>query len=140
VTDRYNGEYDDIINMEKPVSVKRVKMPMIDRAAQFAPFAALTGFDSQISETARLTEQKPVLSDYELEELNEKITHILDNIKSRPELEVIYFVKDSKKSGGAIEHYIGNLRKFDFYKRIFIFEDCKKIPADDIIDIKQEII
>ncbi len=136
MTDRYNGEYDDIINMEKPVSVKRVKMPMIDRAAQFAPFAALTGFDSQISETARLTEQKPVLSDYELEELN----HILDNIKSRPELEVIYFVKDSKKSGGAIEHYIGKLRKFDFYKRIFIFEDCKNIPADDIIDIKQEII
>lgn len=140
MTDRYNGEYDDIINMEKPVSAKRVKMPMLDRAAQFAPFAALTGFDAQISETARLTEQRPVLSDYELEELNEKITLILGNIRSRPELEVIYFVKDSKKSGGAIEHYIGKIRKFDSYKRILIFEDCKNIYADDIIYIKSEIL
>lgn len=140
MTGRYNGEYDDIINMEKPVSVRRAKMPMSDRAAQFAPFAALTGFDSQISETARITGKKPELSETDLHILDEAIRIILENIGSCPLIEVVYFVKDSKKSGGSLERYTGNIRKIDTYSREFIFEDCKIIPADDIISIKSAII
>lgn len=137
--DRYNGEYDDIINMTQPVNPRRVKMTLHDRAAQFAPFAALTGFDSRIGEAARLTDKKPELSETEIEALNEKIGIIIENISSRPELEVVYFVKDLLKEGGSLEHYIGCIRKLDSVGRKFVFEDCKIIPADDIIDIRSEI-
>ncbi len=137
---RYNGEYDDIINMERPMSQRRAKMPLRDRAAQFAPFAALTGFDDRIGETARLTDKKPELGDAETERLNEKTAAILENIKSRPLLEVIYFVSDSKKSGGSLEYYAGKIRKIDSIERKFIFEDCKIISADDIISIESEIL
>ncbi len=137
--DRYNGEYDDIINLEPPEFPNRAKMPLHDRAAQFAPFAALTGFDSKIGETARLTDKKPELSDTEIDVLNEKIRIILENIGSRPELEVIYFVKDLLKSGGALEHYIGSVKKIDLHRRKFVFDDCKIIPADDIIDIQSDL-
>ncbi len=140
MTDRYNGEYDDIINMNKPVSSRRAKMPVSDRAAQFAPFASLTGFDSQISETARITDKKPELSENDLHILDEAIRIILENISSRPQIEVVYFVKDSKKSGGSLERYIGNIRRIDTISREFIFEDCKIIPVDDIINIKSAII
>lgn len=137
--DRYNGEYDDIIGRQRPLYEKRAKMPMRDRAAQFAPFAALTGFDSKISETARLTDKKPKLSEEDIDRLNGKVRIILENIGSKPEIEVIYFVKDLLKSGGSIESCKGRIRKIDLTNRIFIFEDCKIIPADDIIDIRSAL-
>lgn len=135
-----NSEYSDIINIDKPLSIRHAKMPMRDRAAQFAPFASLTGFDSQISETARLTDKKPELSESDMESLNKKLRIISDNILSRPEIELIYFVKDSRKSGGSIEHYTGKIRKIDLIKRNLTFEGCIIIPIDDIIDIKAKII
>ena len=135
-----SSEYSDIINIDKPWSTRHAKMPMRDRAAQFAPFASLTGFDSQISETARLTDKKPELSESDMESLNEKIRIISDNIRSRPAIELIYFVRDSRKSGGSLEHYTGRIRKIDPFKRNFTFEDCIIIPIDDIIDIKAKII
>lgn len=131
--------YRDIINMEKPF-LHHIRMSLYDRAVQFAPFASLTGFDAQISETARLTDKKPELSSTEIERLNEKTRLILNCIQGRPLLEVTYFIKDERKDGGMTGQYTGRIRKIDAYNRVFIFEDCKIIPADDIIDIKSETI
>lgn len=130
--------YSDIINMEKPVS-HHARMPACDRAVQFAPFASLTGFDAQISETARLTDKKPELNESELEQLNDKLRIISSIIKTRPLLDITRFVKDSRKDGGALERYSGRIRKLDALNRVLIFEDGETIPADDIIGISSEI-
>ena len=94
-------KYEDIIHLPHHVSSKRPQMPMIDRAAQFSPFAALTGYDDAISETGRLTDEKIDISEEEKEVLDRKQQFLLEKLDKRPALTVIYIVPDAKKSGGA---------------------------------------
>ncbi|MBQ8180438.1 MAG: hypothetical protein IJ010_00460 [Ruminococcus sp.] len=128
--------YDDIIGLPHYVSQKRSKMSMHDRAAQFSPFAALTGYEEAVEETARLTDSRLIPDEERSAELDRTIRLILDSIGSRPEITVLYFVPDQKKNGGKYEEYTGFLRAFSDYDRVFIFEDGKKIAVNDIYDLK----
>ena len=130
------SRYDAIINLPHQQSKTHRHMPISDRAAQFAPFAALTGYEAAIEETARLTDKKTELDENMLEELNCKVTDIQNNIEKRPEVLVMYFVPDDKKSGGKYTEYTGNIRKIDSIKRLLIFTDGKKINMDDVLNIK----
>ena len=131
--------YNDIINLPHHVSSKRPQMPMIDRAAQFSPFAALTGYDDAISETGRLTDKKIDLSEEEKEVLDRKQQFLLEKIDERPALTVTYFVPDAKKSGGAYVTKSGNLKKIDAIERWVQLTDGTKIPLDDVADIESEL-
>lgn len=113
-------------------------MSMRDRAAQFAPFAALTGYGSAINETKRQTDKKIELNDDEKQELNAKLNYIADNLGSKPEVALTYFVPDAQKSGGAYVNVTGIVKKIDTYENCVILEDERHIVFDDIIGIESE--
>ena len=124
-----NKNYDDIINLPHYVSKKRPQMSIEARSAQFAPFAALTGYDEQVKETARLT-------DGQKEILNNKLLYILENINSKPEITFTYFVKDNKKTGGKYIDKTGIIRKIDMIEQYIQFNDKTKIEINDILSIE----
>lgn len=130
--------YDDIINLSRPPS-KRPKMSRQERAFQFSPFAALTGHDSAIMETARLTEKKIELDDYMKEVINQKIIMIAEWINDHPELIITYFKPDEKKTGGKYVSIRGYVRKIDEYKRTIIMSDNTIISLEDILDIEGQL-
>ena len=130
--------YEDIINLPHHVSPKRPQMSMQDRAAQFSPFAALTGYEDEIKETGRLTDVKIELSDEDRELLDQKQQYLQEHIGDRPEITITYFVPDEKKSGGAYISISGRMKRVDEYARQFVLTDGKKIPLDDIIDIRSD--
>jgi hypothetical protein len=130
--------YEDIINLPHHVSPKRPQMSMQDRAAQFSPFAALTGYEDAIKETGRLTDVKIELSDEDRELLDQKQQYLQEHIGDRPEITITYFVPDEKKSGGAYISISGRMKRVDEYARQFVLTDGKKIPLDDIIDIRSD--
>lgn len=121
------NKYKDIINLPHHVSKTRKPMSLYNRAAQFAPFAALTGYDDAIKETARLTEQRIELSDELKNMLNKKIKLIIENIKLQPEVAITYFVPDNKKSGGVYKTISANVKKIDEVEKCIIFTNKLKI-------------
>jgi hypothetical protein len=130
--------YNDIINLPHHKSSTRPHMSNRDRAAQFAPFAALTGHDSAIKETARLTDDFIEISEDKMTALSAKMQMIIENILETPEVEFTYFAPDENKLGGAYISKMGNVRRVDEYDRVVIFTDGVKIPIDSIIDINGE--
>lgn len=133
------GKYDDIINLPHHTSPKRPRMSMIDRAAQFSPFAALTGYDAAIKETGRLTDERIELSEESRAALDRKQQLLLDNLADYPKVSVTYFVPDERKSGGAYVTVTGQVKKVDEFERLLILTDSTKIPLDDILDIESEL-
>ena len=133
------GSYEDIINLPHHVSSKRPQMPMLDRAAQFSPFAALTGYDDAIHETGRLTDEKIDLSEEEKEALDRKQQILMERLGDHPALTVTYFVPDAKKSGGAYVTKSGSLKTIDKFERWILLTDGTKIPLDDVADIESEL-
>ena len=105
------NRYDDIINLPHHISPTRQRMSMHDRAAQFAPFAALVGYDEAVAETARLTELRPELDEQEQRAINERLAYIAEHIDEHPEVRIKYFVPDECKSGGAVLEFNGIVRK-----------------------------
>ena len=134
-----NDSYNDIINLPHHQSETRPHMDPGDRAAQFAPFAAVTAHGAVIRETERLTEDRIYLEESDTALLNERIRFISENISSRPFVRVTYFLPDEKKSGGAYIDAQGRAKKIDAYERKLILTDGTKIPLDDIIRIEGEI-
>ena len=134
------GDYEDIINLPHHQSARRPHMSLYDRAAQFAPFSALTGHDDAIKETARLTDKKLELDDYDQMLLNNKMIFILNHINDQPEITVTYFIPDTNKEGGMYLDFAGNIKKFDAVQRKICFTDKTEIFIDDIIEIKSEIL
>lgn len=134
-----NKNYDDIINLPHYVSKKRPQMSIEARSAQFAPFAALTGYDEKVKETARLTDRKIELEDGQKEILNNKLLYILENIEEKPEITFTYFIKDTKKSGGKYIEKTGIARKIDMVEQYIQLIDKSKIYIDDIIDIETDL-
>jgi len=130
-----SGLYDDIINLPHHLSATRPQMPIANRAAQFSPFAALTGYDAAIAETARLTDERKELSDDMLETLSMKLGMLEDVIADRPEVSVTYFQKDEKKEGGAYITVTGAVKKIDYYEGVIVLVNGKKINIRDILDI-----
>ncbi len=131
--------YDDIINLPHYQSKTRHHMSLHDRAAQFSPFAALTGHDEAIKETARLTDARIELDETSKSILNDKLNYIIENISIQPEISVTYFVPDANKSGGMYVENIGKVKKYDYHNKILHFTDGKQIQAYDIIEIESGI-
>lgn len=132
-------QYDDIINLPHHQSATRPHMSNYDRAAQFAPFAALTGYDDAVKETARLTDKKVELDEYSKDTLNERLNMIQDAIDEQPEVSITYFLPDKKKSGGAYVTATDRVKKIDEYENIVLLQDGTKIPIDDIAEIVGEV-
>ena len=131
--------YDDMINMPCPTSQRHPRMPRADRAAQFAPFAALTGYDAAIDETGRLTDQKIDISEDMREKLDLKQNFLADIIDEQPEISVTYFVPDKKKSGGAYVTLNGRLKQIDEYEQLIMLTDGKKIPIQEVYSIESDL-
>ncbi len=132
-------KYKDIINLPHKQSTKRPRMPLLDRAAQFAPFAALAGYDDAINETGRLTDEKTELSEENLNELNMKYQILVDKLDDEKIVSFTYFVPDGTKSGGAYITKQGIVKKVDDYERLITLYDSTKIPMDDILAIDGDI-
>lgn len=133
------SNYDDIINLPHHVSKTRPQMSMLDRAAQFSPFAALTGYDAAIKEAGRLTDEKIEMDEDTKAALDMKQAYLVEVIDEQPEISITYFLPDTKKSGGEYVTVTGNLKSFDEYERLLILTDGKKIPMDDIADIECDL-
>ena len=129
------NEYDDIINLPRFISKNRKHMSNYDRAAQFAPFAALTGYDSSIKESARLTDNITELNEDELLFLDLKIQEIKMNIKNNPKVKLKYFVYDNKKDGGKYIEKIITIKKIDDIERLIYSDNKETIPIESILDI-----
>ena len=129
-------DYSDIINLPRPEPRYHQRMPIGDRAAQFAPFAALTGFSGVIEETGRVTEVKIHLTEREIERLNRKLQKLQKEIKKQPSVTITYFVQDTKKSGGSYQEFRGNLKNIDTYKNQLVFTNGMKISFEDILNIQ----
>lgn len=127
--------YDDILRLPHHVSTVHPPMPVLDRAAQFAPFAALTGHGEAIRETARLTEEKVELDENCLTELDGKLQMIKERLPSGPVIMVTYFKPDGKKQGGAYVTIKGRVKKINEYAHTLAMEDGEEIPLDDIAGI-----
>lgn len=131
-------KYRDIIDLPYPGKSKHTRMPVGDRAAQFAPFAALTGFGAVLKETERITEKRIELDEYEKEKLDEKIRMVLEEKELRPEITVTFFVPDEKKDGGAYVTISGHLKRVDEENQRLILEEGERIQLGDIYDISYE--
>lgn len=129
-------DYDDIIELQHPVSSVHPAMPVADRAAQFMPFAALTGYGEAIDETGRRTEERMELEEDEYSILDEKLRLLRERSDQRPEISVTYFRPDARKAGGAYVTVTGQLKKVDGYERSLILEDGTKIPLREIVGLE----
>lgn len=129
------GTYDDIIHLPHHESTKHPKMPATDRAAQFLPFAALTGYDAAVRETARLTDCRIELDEMKKEELDNHLQMIREQLAQKPEVIVTYFVPDARKDGGSYVTMKGTIKKIDDRERRLIMENGISIPMDDIYEL-----
>ena len=133
------SKYEEIMKHPHHVSKTRPQMPMSDRAAQFAPFAALTGYDSAIKETGRLTDERVELDEEALTALDMKYQLLMDALDEAPKVTITYFQPDERKAGGKYIMATGALKKVDDFERRITMQDGTKIPMDDVISIDGEL-
>ena len=130
------NKYADIIHLPHPVSQRHCRMTNYDRAAQFSPFAALTGYDAVIAETARLTDAQVELDEAEMEILNGKLLEIGQRLEDQPKITVTYFAQDAKKAGGAYLRATGHVKKLDLYSNAILLTDGRAIPVCQIRELE----
>lgn len=129
------GAYDDIIRLPRPASMGHPRMALPDRAAQFAPFAALTGYEAAIAETFRLTDERMELDEYTKAALSDRLRFIADGDAGQYQVSITYYRPDTRKRGGHYATAAGTVRKIDEYHRIVVMAGGLKVPIDDIIAI-----
>ena len=134
-----NGKYDKIMGLPHHVSKTRPQMPMSDRAAQFAPFAALTGYDAAIKETGRLTNERIELDVEALSALDMKYQLLMEALDEAPEVTITYFQPDERKAGGKYVSAVGAVKKIDDFERRITMRDGTRIPTDDVLSIDGEL-
>ena len=142
------NSYADILKLPHHKAANRPQMSMHDRAAQFSPFAALTGFNGVIAETGRRTERKIDLSESQMTQLNQKLTLIDDAIQDgyHPVVTAVYFVPDAKKDGGAYQEFTGKVRQVDSVERKLVFFAAnersagKELSIDVILEIHGDLV
>ena len=132
-------KYREIIDLPHHVSKTRPQMPMSDRAAQFAPFAALTGYDSAIKETGRLTGERVELDVEALSALDMKYQLLMEALDEAPEVTITYFRPDERKAGGKYVSAVGAVKKIDDFERRITMRDGTRIPMDDVLSIDGEL-
>ncbi|MBQ8812931.1 MAG: hypothetical protein IJZ85_00315 [Lachnospiraceae bacterium] len=135
-------KYEDIINLPHHISKTRPQMSMIDRAAQFSPFAALTGYDAAVKETARLTDERIELDESRMAMLDERLQMIRERIMSdeQPEVTITYFQPDERKVGGVYVSVSGCVKRIDEYARAVVMKDGSQVSIDDIYDMEMRCI
>lgn len=131
------GPYDDMLNMPHPTSMRHSQMSRSDRAAQFAPFAALSGHSAALVETARLTERRIELDEDVKAALDLKQQMLMDRIDEHPDVAVTWFQPDGKKDGGRYVTTTGRLKRIDEVERVLVMEDKTTVPLDDVISIDE---
>ena len=131
--------YKDIIGLPRHVSPTRKQMSPRDRAAQFSPFAALSGYEEIIAESARLTDERLEVSEDRQSQINEKLRIILEKISEKPNVKITYFVPDERKSGGSYQCSEGRVRRVDECGLSVIFTDNTAVFIANIYDIDGEI-
>ncbi len=134
-----NGKYDEIMGLPHHVSKTRPQMPMSDRASQFAPFAALTGYDAAIKETGRLTDERIELDVEALSALDMKYQLLMEALDEAPEVTITYFQPDERKAGGKYVSAVGTVKKIDDFERRITMRDGTRIPMDDVLSIDGEL-
>lgn len=133
MTDKF--PYEDIVDLPPHISKKHPQPTMLERAARFAPFAAITGYEEMVLEEARVTEERIDLDEGTLSLLNEKLNMIQEFLDDEPEVTITYFEPDKKKSGGAYVNITGVVKRIDEYEHLVIMTDGKKICIEDIYAI-----
>ena len=131
-------DYSDIIDHPHHVSRMRPQMSMHDRAAQFSPFAALTGHEAAVQEAARVTEERAELDEGEKERLNEILYTLLEKYQGHPDISVTYFCPDARKSGGRYVTETGRIQKLDTFRRTILLDNQSEIPMDQISNIQEK--
>ncbi len=131
--------YDDIIHLPHHVSEKHPRMPVSDRAAQFSPFSALSGFEATIEETVRMTDERIELDDDQKAELDRKLRTLKEQLPQRPEVRIVYFVPDERKAGGMYRTVTGYVLKMDGISRSVVMASGTVIPMDDIWDVDGDL-
>lgn len=126
--------YDDIIQCSRPRS-RRIGMSNYDRAAQFSPFAALTGFEAAIEETSRLTDDRIELDEGGRQLLDEQMGAVLEALPRQPKVEITWFSYDERKAGGAYIRTTGHVKKVDLYNRKIILTDGQTIPLGEVFSV-----
>lgn len=134
-----SGKYDDILFLPHPVSTERRHMSNLERAAQFAPFAALTGYERAVRETARLTETKAELDEGEKALIDARLRMLLDLPGQQPEITITYFVPDKRKSGGSYVEATGYVKRIDLVEKIIFLTDGTRIPIEDIFALEGKL-
>lgn len=132
---REKNNYEDILYLPHHQSETRPHMSLYDRAAQFSPFAALTGHEAAIRETQRLTERERLLDEDVLKRLNEKFRWIEAHLSEQPEMTFTCFVPDEKKDGGRYKKVSGRVKKIDWYEKKLILADKECLDIEHIADI-----
>ena len=133
------GKYDDIIHLPHHVSIKHPRMSMMSRAAQFAPFAALSGYEDALDETARLTDAPIVLSEGGIQEINEKIKFLMARLTDQTEVTILYFIPDAKKAGGRYTSVTSRIKKIKAYEQEIEMTDGTIIAFHRILSIDSDM-
>ena len=130
-----SGTYDDIIALPHPEPRTHPRMSLHDRAAQFSPFAALTGHSAAIAETGRLTDSRITLDESEMARVDAELQHLQELLPSRPTVSITYFVPDERKAGGSYQTVTGTVRRIDTANGVVLLTDRREVPIADIFDI-----
>ena len=132
-------EYDDIIDLPRPISDAHPHMPLRDRAAQFAPFKALSGYEEDMEETARPTDERIELDESRIAQLDARLRLLGGHLADMPAVTVTYFRPDERKNGGAYRTLTGQVKKLDVIARCMVFLDGERIPFADIYQLEGEL-
>lgn len=132
-------KYGDILNLPHHTSPKHPRMTAIERAAQFSPFAALTGYDAATKETARVTDRRVELDESEKELLNHRLQLLIENYAAAPQASITYFVPDLYKEGGAYRTVSGVVKRLDSYERQIVLFDGERIALDAVVQIESDL-
>lgn len=131
-----SGRYDDILFLPHPTSNKHPRMSLQERAAQFSPFAALTGHQAVLREAARQTQERRLLDEYEQDALARKLALLREHLAEEPEVQLFYFKEDARKEGGEYVRQEGRVKKLDLFRRALVMADGTRVPLDDLFGME----
>ena len=135
-----SGKYDDIIDLPHPTSQNHPRMSLHDRAAQFSPFAALTGHHAAITETGRLTDRRIELDESEIARVDAALQHLQELLPERPTVSITYFVPDERKSGGSYRTITSEVKRIDAVAGVIQMADRREIPIEDVFSVAVDVV
>ncbi len=135
-----SGKYDDIIDLPHPTSQNHPRMSLYDRAAQFSPFAALTGHHAAITETGRLTDRRIELDESEITRVDAELQHLQELLPGRPTVSITYFVPDERKHGGSYRTVTGEVKRIDAVAGVIQMADRREIPIEDVFSVAVDVV